>query len=332
MDIVREFERAQKEVQKLVRKRLPLGEIKRRVLQVLRRLYKAVDVWTEEEIPEMYASAKNDVLREIKRAQTGVSTARDSEAIYNAAMNVGIRLEEAIEAAQKNMEAFIDSLIDTPAERQKLREYVEKGVPSQWFLRGGERVFMTLLLLAADAEKNSRHELRNVAAVNVAHELDLDLVFMSYHIAACPLCIPYEGRVYSLSGQNPNYPWLYSTPWSEEYQNFHPNCRHIISPYIEALKTPEELEEIRKYSNRSFVIGGEGWTPEQVRQAQRNLRAYRMRQAQKRRLRETRYQYGRYVARLGDKAPKTFAAFARIKAANGAAWARLQKEYRALLN
>lgn len=77
-------------------------------------------------------------------------------------------------------------------------------------------------------------ETQNTCVLNVAKEHDKDLVKMTQHNSACPVCQKYEGKIYSLSGKNDKYPYLKSIPgFNKGYNNIHPRCRHRISVYIE---------------------------------------------------------------------------------------------------
>ena len=52
-----------------------------------------------------------------------------------------------------------------------------------------------------------------------------DLVRMTEHRATCPICSPYEGRVYSRTGQTEGYPRLTDVPgFDQGYETIHPNC------------------------------------------------------------------------------------------------------------
>lgn len=57
-----------------------------------------------------------------------------------------------------------------------------------------------------------------------ADYLDMDLIYIPAHNFACPLCIPWQGRIYSKSGTDKRYPKL-----DEAYSNGlgHPNCKHV---------------------------------------------------------------------------------------------------------
>jgi len=67
-----------------------------------------------------------------------------------------------------------------------------------------------------------------------------DLVIVSDHISACPLCQPWENKVLSVNGQSKGYPLLSD---AEANGLFHPNCRHAISP----------LPNDQEYLNNSMV-------------------------------------------------------------------------------
>ena len=56
----------------------------------------------------------------------------------------------------------------------------------------------------------------------------VDLVRISSHNTTTPVCIPHEGRVYSISGKSDIYPILREIP------GFHPNCLHVMTPFIAA--------------------------------------------------------------------------------------------------
>lgn len=79
-----------------------------------------------------------------------------------------------------------------------------------------------------------------------------DLVQMTEHRSSCPLCAPYEGRVYSVSGNDSRYPPLKGVPgFDEGYQLMHPNCRHRLTPYVRGLD--RDADRTQELSNRPFV-------------------------------------------------------------------------------
>ncbi|MEN6311205.1 MAG: phage minor capsid protein, partial [Acidobacteriota bacterium] len=62
------------------------------------------------------------------------------------------------------------------------------------------------------------------ATINAALEYDHDLVEIPAKGGSCEDCIDIEGKVYSLSGNDPKYPKL----TDEERPPIHPRCRHYL--------------------------------------------------------------------------------------------------------
>jgi len=80
------------------------------------------------------------------------------------------------------------------------------------------------------ADLVARTELRRTQSEGVKNEsirMGQDLVEVSDHGTECEDCEEYEGNIYSISGEDPNYSFLDQEP------PFHPNCMHFIIPYIE---------------------------------------------------------------------------------------------------
>lgn len=91
-----------------------------------------------------------------------------------------------------------------------------------------------------------------------------DLYIVVSNHSNCPICSKYEGRVYSRSGTNPNYPPLSKAfgkidkngpdDLTNTYLNIHPNCRHTLAKYVERAHSQKEIDEMRQKSNASFDI------------------------------------------------------------------------------
>jgi hypothetical protein len=91
-----------------------------------------------------------------------------------------------------------------------------------------------------------------------------DLYYLVPHGGSCPICAKYEGRVYSRSGTNPNYPALASVftkidpngsnDLDNTYLTIHPNCRHKLVKYVEKSHTKAQQKKIQNQSNKPFEI------------------------------------------------------------------------------
>lgn len=165
--------------------------------------------------------------------------------------------------------------------------------------------------------RSTTREATNTATLNQLGYLGYDLVKMSDHASPCPICAPLEGRVYSISGNDPRYPAL-DIAHGGGYANIHPNCQHVLTPYIEELA--KDPDKDRVFSNRTFDTDP---------RSQREINAYNSAQKEKRLLRADRDQYERYKLAMPDEI-STFSAFRRMKNADSDRWNELQGEYRSI--
>ena len=121
--------------------------------------------------------------------------------------------------------------------------------------RGGRR--WTLPNYCHMAVRTTSAQSANVGMLFDDEEHDLYRVVP--HQTPCPICAKYEGRVFSRSGTSPYYPPLTDifgkidkngdNSLENTYLTIHPNCRHVLARYIERARTPEQIEEMRRFSN-----------------------------------------------------------------------------------
>lgn len=159
-----------------------------------------------------------------------------------------------------------------------------------------------------------------------------DLYQISRHGTTCGLCAPYEGRVYSKSGNDPDFPPLADAfgkvdpagpnSLANTYLNIHPQCLHVLLPWTPMGRTPEEIQKIKNFSNPAK-------NPYSVDpRTQKQIDAYRNKEAARRRYLSDYRQWERYRMTLGDKVPKTFETFQRHKKEDDAKYKTWMKEYR----
>ena len=355
-ELIRQYEQAETEIRKEIEKEPAgnRGEYAKKLLAsisaILAGLYVATETWSGNNVPRIYNEGVQQAQRGVnaqykaagmKPPDIGKMTSADFDAVSvlqrnlntdltNAVDHVGRVMEDEIRKAglQASLEKVSSGRTVKQMQRSLVQMLEEKGIAAIEYMRGGKKCYMSLNAYAKLVARSTVHEARNTANINLGVRIGNDLVKMSSHFGSCPICAPYEGRVFSVSGTNPNYPALYDTPWSSAYQNFHPHCRHILTQYIEALQNEEDIQKARKYSNRSFDIGGNGWTKEQTAQANRSLVNYRAGRDRKTKLYTDRKQWQNYRAVLGADGPKSFSGFRRMKTANGDNWKFTQLDYR----
>lgn len=85
----------------------------------------------------------------------------------------------------------------------------------------------------------------NKSALAMAGDFETDLVQFPVHSGACPICIPWQGKVFSISGRHPDFPAL-STMGEPP---LHPNCRHRLLPVVEeGLRRRGQYDELARFS------------------------------------------------------------------------------------
>lgn len=227
--------------------------------------------------------------------------------------------DEALRAA--GLEAAGEKLATggTVAQMQKnmIQKLQEQGFMTVQYGTGRNARQVPIDAYASLVARSTTREAGNIARETQLKENGLDLMQMSVHFPTCEICAPLQGRVYSISGKDKRFPPL-SRAFNTQYRNVHPNCRHVMMPWVEEMRDKEEVDEALETSNEPF---------EDVR-PENEKALYNKQQAQNRQMRSDRYQFERYKARLGDDAPKSFHGFRKVKKANGESWKFTQLDYK----
>lgn len=159
-----------------------------------------------------------------------------------------------------------------------------------------------------------------------------DLYKISSHNTTCAICAPFEGRVYSRSGTDPDFPPLASAfgkvvpsgpdTLANTYLNIHPNCLHVLLPWTTAGRSKEEIQKIKDFSNpkkNPFSVDP---------RSQKEIDAYRKKEEARGKWLNDYRQWERYRMTLGDKIPKTFDTFQKHKIADDEKYQGWMKLYR----
>ena len=160
-----------------------------------------------------------------------------------------------------------------------------------------------------------------------------DLYKISSHNTTCALCAPYEGRVYSRSGTNPDFPPLSAAfgkidengpdNLANSYLNLHPNCLHVLIPWTPAGRSEEEIQKIKDFSNPAKNPFSRD------PRSKKEIEAYRRKETARAKWLADYRQWEKYRMTLGDKVPKTFETFQRHKIAKDDKYKTWMREYRA---
>jgi hypothetical protein len=86
-------------------------------------------------------------------------------------------------------------------------------------------------------------EAQAASTLDVAENFGSDLIQISSHNTTSPQCIPFEGKIFSISGKDEDFAPL------TEVNPFHPNCQHTSTIVFKEML---ELRGIKKYSDFSL--------------------------------------------------------------------------------
>lgn len=231
---------------------------------------------------------------------------------------VGLEQVAAMQAVGKSVNAKVPGFVET-LRREGITAFVDKA-GRNWSLhtycsmvtRTTSRQAEVLAVLSADPEQ--------------------DLYKISSHNTTCKICAPYEGRVYSKSGTDPDFPPLADAfgkvdPSGPDtlvntWLNIHPNCLHVLLPWTPAGRTPEEIQKIKDFSSPKK----NPFTRDPRTEAQ--IEAYRKKEDARAEWLRNYRDWEKYRMTLGDKVPKTYQTFERHKLADDEKYQEWQRLYR----
>ena len=180
------------------------------------------------------------------------------------------------------------------------------------------------------AARTTSRQAEVVAVLTAGGEQDLYQI--SSHHTTCALCAPYEGRVYSKSGKDPDFPPLTAAfgkidpkgpdDLTNTWLNIHPNCLHQLLPWTPAGKTEKQIQKIKDFSSP------EKNPFDRDPRNEKQIKAYREKEQNRARWLRDYRQWEDYRLALGDKVPKTFATFQKHKKAKDEKYKKWKKLYR----
>lgn len=231
---------------------------------------------------------------------------------------VGLEQVAAMEATGRGVRSVVPGFVEQ-LRREGVTAFVDKA-GRRWSLH----TYCSMV-----ARTTSRQA--EVTAVLTA-DPEQDLYQISSHGTTCGICAPLEGRVYSRSGTDPVFPPLTLAfgkvdpngpdNLANTWLNIHPNCLHVLLPWTPAGRSEKEIREIRDFSDpRKNPLTHDPRDDKQIE-------AYRKKEAARRRWLASYRQWERYRMTLGDKVPKTYQTFEKHKLANDEKYREWERLYR----
>ncbi len=107
-----------------------------------------------------------------------------------------------------------------------LRVHFKRDLYEEKFIKINNRNY-NLTKYARMVARTQMRTVQSEAVRNTSRQFNNDLIEISDHGTTTPICIPYEGNVYSISGNDSKYPYL------DQWPPFHRNCEHSAAPTSE---------------------------------------------------------------------------------------------------
>lgn len=189
--------------------------------------------------------------------------------------------DAAIKAGEK-MFKETDIFTRRAYSQEMLDDLIKQGIKSVTYKNGRK---VSIEAYAEMVGRTTSHHAAIQAELNRYEEYGYDLVRVSSHFRACPLCVPWEGAILKTNEIN--------DPHQEEYDGylsdaisaglFHPNCAHGLTAYFPEL-SPDQ--EVRMDPAEQELVNQHGYkkaqelayqAQEQQRYIERQIRNWKMR-------------------------------------------------------
>ena len=353
--LIETYQKAQKKLVEIIKRKQAYGSaaayersLLRQIQKELKKLKKSSKALVEQLIKENYKTGLQNLIDDLLKDNTAprlfnMFSELNISQIELITQNANIDLNKAINIVGRRVQdAVREAGVEATAEKlttgQTIRE-MQKNLQDklkQQNLIAVEYANGTKMPIEKYAETVARSttaETQNKAKVIQGQDWGYDLVRFTEHSPTCEVCSMYQGRVYALTkeaangkykgskGQALHFPYLYDTALISGYSTIHPNCRHRLSVLPAGAYTAAEMEEFSRKSMQPF---------EDMR-SDKERKAYAQEQAVKRKRNESRKQYEKIKTALPNDAPKTFAAFVKMKSAKSERYKELLKDYRTVI-
>ena len=353
--LIETYQKAQKKLVEIIKRKQAYGSaaayersLLRQIQKELKKLKKSSKALVEQLIKENYKTGLQNLIDDLLKDNTAprlfnMFSELNISQIELITQNANIDLNKAINIVGRRVQdAVREAGVEATAEKlttgQTIRE-MQKNLQDklkQQNLIAVEYANGTKMPIEKYAETVARSttaETQNKAKVIQGQDWGYDLVRFTEHSPTCGVCSMYQGRVYALTkeaangkykgskGQALHFPYLYDTALISGYSTIHPNCRHRLSVLPAGAYTAAEMEEFSRKSMQPF---------EDMR-SDKERKAYAQEQAVKRKRNESRKQYEKIKTALPNDAPKTFAAFVKMKSAKSERYKELLKDYRTVI-
>lgn len=353
--LIETYQKAQKKLVEIIQRKQAYGSaaayersLLRQIQKEFKKLKKSSKALVEQLIKENYKTGLQSLIDDLLKDNTAprlfnMFSELNTSQIELITQNANIDLNKSINIVGRRMQdAVREAGIEATAEKlttgqtvREMQKNLEKKLEQQNLtaVEYANGTKMPIEKYAETVARSTTAETQNKAKVIQGQDWGYDLVRFTEHSPTCEVCSMYQGRVYALTkeaangkytgskGQELHFPYLYDTALISGYSTIHPNCRHRLSVLPARAYTVSEMEDFSRKSMQPF---------EDMRSDQER-KAYAKEQEVKRKRNESRKQYEKIKTALPNDAPKTFAAFVKMKSAKSERYKELLKDYRTVM-
>lgn len=350
------FVRTEREIIREIKRKRAGGYVEYAEVAALERVQRILQSMTDESweyVPAMiekifYHSDKDAAGYANARSITGALTAGQTAIVQQLANNLLGELAEASETAYRSAQTVftVARLENDPYRKLALQQVLRQEAAGKPWIQSSRDLVKDMETngITAFTDRSGRKwslqaygnmavrttaRQAEVAAILTADEHDLwQIVKIG---STCPVCAPLEGRVYSKSGTNLDYPPLSmafgkvdasgSDDLTNTYLNIHPNCLHSLIKYTTIGKSEKQIQKDKDFSNpQKNPLTHDPRTKKQIE-------AYREKERNRQRLLRDMKQHKEYRAVLGNDVPKDFAKFRNLKYNDHEKWNEIYTRY-----
>lgn len=273
--------------------------------------------WANKDLPEAYKEGVQKI-----NGKTDKTLHQSDDTILNSYIELSTKVQSATENARNIINGAIRE-----AEKSKygatvgnVKDIIQDTLSKEnasMYVEYSNGTKMPLDAYASMLARTSRIESSNTGAFDRCNKLGIDLVRCTTMSGCCAYCKMYEGKVYSISGNDKRFPALYETALQRGYNIMHPNCRHEFIPFVEEMQSATELKNLIEKSNHF----------EKPSKDDAVMKKYLKDQATLRQWRSELNEYNKLKAKLGNDMPySSLGAFRRGKRVNSALYQKLHKQ------
>lgn len=166
-------------------------------------------------------------------------------------------LTQQINVEEKEIEkaiarGFIEKGTANESTKQVRNELLKKSLDGKYITiinKNGDPMSFKIKSYANLVARTKLQEASTQAVVNTTIRVGGDLIQVSSHNTTTPICQEFEGKIFSLTGNDPDF------PKATALSPFHPNCLHSISTvFREALEIQKTLDQYIDFSQGETEI------------------------------------------------------------------------------